>query len=270
MELGLNDTAAFVAGASSGLGRATAVRLAKEGCRVAICSRDRRRVDAAAAHIVAEAGVSADRVVSLVCDVRNEDAIVAAIRQTLDAFGALHILVTNAGGPPSGYVDDFDADAWRDALELNLISTINLVRHALPALRETAKRGELARIIMITSLSAKQPIPNLYLSNTSRAGVLGFAKSLAEELGPEHITVNTVLPGYTQTERLTELGQATSARTGKGIEEVEESWTAQNAIPRLGNPDELAAAIAFLASRHAGYITGVALPVDGGRSKHLL
>lgn len=270
MDLGLDGTTAFIAGASSGLGRAAAMRLVMEGCRVAICSRDRSRIETAAREMAAEVDVPADRVLPIVCDVTSEEAIRRALQQTVDAFGSLHILVTNAGGPPSGFIDDFDAATWRQALELNLISTINLVRHALPALRATAGRGEPARIIMITSLSAKQPIPNLYLSNTSRAGVQGFAKSLAEELGPAHITVNTVLPGYTQTERLAQLGEATAERTGKSLEEVEDGWTEQNAIRRLGNPEELAAAVAFLASRHAGYITGVALPVDGGRSKHLL
>ena len=121
----------------------------------------------------------------LVCDVRDEEAIRAAIEQTSDHFGGLHVLVTNAGGPPPGTLEDFQAEAWRAALELNLLSTINLCRHALPHLRRAAQEDGLARIIMVTSVSAKQPVPNLYLSNVARAGVQGFAKSLAEEVGPE-------------------------------------------------------------------------------------
>ena len=123
---------------------------------------------------------------------------------------------------------------------------------------------------MITSISAKQPIPNLYLSNAARAGVQGFAKSLAEELGPEGITVNTLLPGYTRTERLQELARVQQQRTGRSLEEIEASWAEQAALKRIGEPHEFAAAVAFLASARASYITGVAFPVDGGRSKHLL
>lgn len=269
MDLGLNNTTAFVAGSSAGLGFSVAERLLTEGCRVAMCSRSGDRISAAAARLT-EAGADAAHVLPLTCDVTDEAEIEGAIAQTIERYGGLNVLVANAGGPPAGFIGDFDADAWREAMELNLISSINLVRHALPHLRESARRDGLARIIFITSVSAKQPIPNLYLSNAARAGVMGFAKSLAEELGKEHITVNSVLPGYTKTDRLTDLGKSTSERTRKSIAEVEQDWAAQNAIPRLGEPEEFAAAVAFLASRPAAYITGVALPVDGGRSKHLL
>ncbi len=268
MDLGLKNTTAFVAGSSAGLGFSVAERLLTEGCRVAMCSRSDERISAAAARL-AEVHDEAE-VLPLTCDVTSEADIERAIGETAERFGGLNVLVANAGGPPAGFIDDFDAGAWRDAMELNLISSINLVRHALPHLRESARRDGLARIIFITSVSAKQPIPNLYLSNAARAGVMGFAKSLAEELGKEHITVNSVLPGYTKTDRLADLGTSTSERTGKSIAEVEQDWAAQNAIPRLGEPEEFAAAVAFLASRPAAYITGVALPVDGGRSKHLL
>ena len=269
MDLGLRSASAFVAGSSTGLGFAVAERLLSEGCRVAICSRSDVRINAAAARLI-DGGAEESHVLPLTCDVTDESSIEHSINTTAERFGGLNVLVANAGGPPAGFIDDFDAQAWRDALELNLISTINLVRHALPHLREAAGRDGLARIILVASVSAKQPIPNLYLSNAARAGVLGFARSLAEELGKEHITVNSVLPGYTKTDRLTELGEATSERTGKSIEDVERDWAAQNALPRLGEPEEFAAAVAFLASRPAAYITGVALPVDGGRSKHLL
>lgn len=279
MDLGLRDRIAFVAGASSGLGRAVALELAAEGCRVALCSREEARIEAAADEIRREAGVAADRVLPLVCDVTEEAQIEAALRQAAEHFGdrsggrsgGLHILVTNAGGPPAGYIGDFDAAQWRRALDLNLMSTINLCRHALPYLRAAVRSEQpLGRILMITSISAKQPIPNLYLSNTARAGVQGFARSLAEELGPEGITVNTILPGYTRTERLRELADAIEQRSGRAPEETEAEWAAHSALKRIADPQEFAAAALFLLSARASYITGVALPVDGGRSKHLL
>lgn len=270
MDLGLTDRIAFVAGASKGLGYVVAATLAREGCRVALCSRDRDHIDQAAQQIRADLGLDADRLLPLTCDVTDEAAVEAAIQQTVTRFGGLHILVTNAGGPPSGFIGDFDAQQWRDALELNLMSTINLSRHALPHLRQAAQATGHARVVMVTSVSAKQPIPSLYLSNTARAGVQGFAKSLSEELGPDGITVNTILPGYTRTERLKDLAESMQARTGKSPEAIEAGWASGNALKRIGEPQEFADAVAFLVSARAAYITGVALPVDGGNIKHLL
>ena len=269
MDLGLENRIAFIAGASAGLGWAVAERLAREGCRVAVCSRDEERITQAAERISEAAGVEGDRLLPIVCDVTQEDQIEAAIGRTADHFGELNILVTNAGGPPAGFIGDFDAEAWRAALDLNLMSTINLCRIALPHLRKAAKEG-LARIVMVTSISAKQPIPNLYLSNTARAGVQGFAKSLSEEVGEEGITVNTILPGYTRTRRLNDLAEDAARRTGQDQAEIEAGWAENNALKRLGEPEEFAEAVAFLVSERAAYITGAALPVDGGRSKHLL
>ncbi len=270
MDFGLEDRTAFVAGASRGLGRAAALELAEEGCRVAICSRDEARVTEAAEHIRTEAGVAPERVLPLVCDVTEEAAVEDAMQETVDTFGRLHVLVTNAGGPPSGTAAAVDAADYREAVELNLMSTISLCESALPHLRTAAETDGHARVIMVTSVSAKQPIPSLALSNTARAGVQGYAKSLADELGPNEITVNTVLPGYTRTGRLEDLADDIQDETGQSYEEVEAGWANQNALPRIGEPDEFAAAVAFLASERAAYVTGVALPVDGGRSKHLL
>lgn len=270
MDLGLEDRVAFVAGGSSGLGEAAARELAREGCQVALCSRSKERIEAAARRIQEEEGVEADRLLPLVCDVTDEAEIEEAIHQMIERFGQLHILLTNAGGPPSGTIDDFEADEWRAAIELNLMSTINLSRHALPHLREAAAEDGHARILMVSSVSAKQPSPTLFLSNTARAGVQGFAKSLSGELGPEGITVNTLLPGYTKTERLKELAASAQERTGQTREEIEAGWAENSALKRLGEPEEFAAAVAFLASARAAYITGVALPIDGGRIKHLL
>ncbi|GMQ80737.1 MAG: SDR family oxidoreductase [Rhodothermia bacterium] len=266
MDFGLEGASAFVAGASSGLGKAIATELVSEGCHVAICSRDQARVEAAAEDLNQ---LGKGRTLPVVCDVTVEDQIQAALQLAAEALGGLNILVTNAGGPPSGFVEDFDAEAWRDALELNLMSTINLSRHALPFLRAAAK-DSFARILMVTSLTSKQPVPSLYLSNVSRAGVQGFAKSLSEELGPEGITVNTILPGYTRTDRLRHLSEAQSERSGKSIEEIEADWGQNCALKRIGTETEIAAAATFLLSRRASYITGIALSVDGGAVKSLL
>lgn len=269
MNLGLSGKVAFVAGASSGLGLASALELATEGCSVAICSRDGARIGTAAEKI-RDAAADGARVLPITCDVTDESQIEAAVSTTVSALGQLNVLVTNAGGPPAGFIGDFDAADWRDALELNLLSTINLTRHALPHLRDEARRSGHARIIMVTSVSAKQPIPNLYLSNVARAGVHGFAKSLAEEVGPEGITVNTILPGYTRTDRLVDLARSIQDRTGRSQDEIEGEWAEASALKRIAEPAEFAAVLTFLASERASYVTGVALPVDGGRVKHLL
>jgi 3-oxoacyl-[acyl-carrier protein] reductase len=234
---------------------------------VAICSRDEARVTSAADDIQDETGTE---VLPLVCDVTDEAQVEAAIAETVDTFGGLHVLVTNAGGPPSGAATEVEPSDYRDAVELNLMSTITLCDAALPHLRTAAEEDDHARIIMVTSVSAKQPIPTLALSNTARAGVQGYAKSLADDLGPTGITVNTVLPGYTRTERLEDLAEDIQERTGQSRAEIEAGWADDNALPRIGEPEEFAATVAFLASARAGYVTGVAMPVDGGRSKHVL
>lgn len=270
MDLGLTNRTAFVAGASKGLGRAAALELAQEGAQVALCSRSKDRITTAADAVRAEADVPDEQVLPLVCDVTDEDDVQAAIDETVDTFGGLHVLVTNAGGPPSGAATEVDLSAYREAVELNLMSTISLCDAALPHLRTAAETDDHARIVMVTSVSAKQPIPTLALSNTARAGVQGYAKSLADDLGPTGITVNTVLPGYTRTARLEDLADDIQADTGQSYAEIEADWAAQNALPRIGEPEEFAAMVAFLASERAGYVTGVALPVDGGRSKHVL
>ncbi len=270
MDLGLTKATAFIAGASSGLGKAVARELLREGARVAICSRSKKRIFAAAEQLKKDVP-EADTILPVVCDVTDEAQIESALDQTVDAFGGLNLLVSNAGGPATGMIGDHSATDWRAALELNLMSTINLCRHALPYLRKAvASPSGLARILMISSLSAKQPVPGLYLSNVSRAGVQGFAKSLSEELGPEGITVNTILPGYTLTDRLAHLSESLNEQTGKSIEEIEAGWSSSSALKRIGTEDEFAAAAVFLLSRRASFITGVALTVDGGAVKSLL
>lgn len=235
---------------------------------MAMCSRSYEHISNAARRIADETGGD---VHGIMCDVTDEAEIHRAIDDAAGALGKLNILVTNAGGPPSGTIDELSTQQWEQAIQLNLMSTVNLCRAALPHLREAASSADpLARILMITSISAKQPIPNLMLSNAARAGVQGFAKSLAEELGPDGITVNSILPGYTRTNRLTELAEAIRQKTGRSISEIEGGWAENSVLKRIADPSEFAAAATFLLSRRASYVTGVALPVDGGRSKHLL
>ena len=264
------DTRAFVAGASSGLGRAIARQLLMEGCRVAICSRPGPRLDDARRWLLDETGCKPENVIALACDVTREEDVVKALAEAADRLGGLDLLVTNAGGPRTGQIDDLTADDWRTGIELNLMSTINLSRAALPHLRAARQAGRHASILMISSLSAKQPIMSLYLSNVARAGVQGFAKSLSEELGVVGITVNSILPGYTRTDRLSHLSESLHERTGRSIEDIEAGWAANSALKRIGTEEEFAAAATFLLSPRAGFITGQALVVDGGAVKSIL
>jgi 3-oxoacyl-[acyl-carrier protein] reductase len=269
MNLGIEGAVAFVAGASGGLGRAVARELLREGASVAICSRSEKRINEAAQLLRTDID-DPQRVLPVVCDVTDEAHIEAAMNKTISAFGSLNILVTNAGGPATGMIDDHAASDWRNALELNLMSTINLCRYALVHLRDAAAlKDGLARILMISSLAAKQPVAGLYLSNVSRAGVQGFAKSLSEEVGVDGITVNTILPGYTKTDRLTHLSESLNEQTGRSIESIEADWSKNSALKRIGTEDEFSAAAAFLVSRRASFITGISLTVDGGAVKGL-
>jgi len=270
MNLGLEGKSAFIAGASSGLGFAAAATLAAEGCNVTICSRDQTRINDAAEILVNSHHVDAGKVFPAVCDVTQKSQVKRAIQESVETFGHLHILLANAGGPKTGLIDDFSEQDWRDGIELNLMSTINLCRYTLPHLRKAAQQDGLARILILTSIAAKQPIGSLYLSNTSRAGVQGFAKTLSEEVGKDGITVNTLLPGFTRTERLQHLVDFMVDQQGKTKDEVEAGWASQASLNRLGEPWEFASAATFLASKQAAFITGVALPIDGGYSKHVL
>jgi 3-oxoacyl-[acyl-carrier protein] reductase len=255
MDLGLRGRVAAVAGASSGLGLAIATALAGEGADVAIASRDAQRLHAAAATVD---GAGPGRVLTRALDVRDTDAVGAWIADTAERLGALHIVVPNAGGPPGGTASTFDLDAYRAAVELNLLSQIGMAQAALPHLRAAGW----GRIIFVTSIAVRQPIPSLALSNTARAGVAGYAKSLVAELGDAGITVNLLAPGYHATARVDEvLGDDPAAR---------DAITADIPLGRMGDPADLGAVAAFLASEQANYITGTVLPIDGGASRSLL
>lgn len=262
MELGIKDKVALVAASSKGLGKAVALRLSREGTKVVICARGKEKLFRTRDEISSE---TEGLVKAIVADVGKREQVSSMVKQVSDEFGTIDILVCNAGGPPAGLADQFTPDDYQDALDLNLLSTVRLCYEVFPLM----KKQKWGRIINMVSISAKQPIDTLILSNTARAGVLGFSKSLSNQLAPFGITVNSVCPGYTKTERVADLARA-FADSGKGS--IEDFYrNIENTIPmgRLGTPEEIAQAVAFLASEGAGYITGVALQVDGGYIKAL-
>ncbi|HWN97814.1 MAG TPA: SDR family oxidoreductase [Blastocatellia bacterium] len=263
MHLGLKGRVAIVAAASSGLGKAVALGLAAEGASVTINARAESRLLEAASAIHAETSAE---VLPIAGDLTNEESVKRLVSETIRRFGRLDILVANAGGPPAGFFDDFESDDYRKALELNLISTVNLCREAVPHLRER----RWGRLVAITSIAAKQPIDNLILSNTARAGVLGFMKSLSQQVAADGITVNTVCPGYHLTERLASLASRTAEKEGVPAEEVYARWAASTPMKRIGDPKEFAALVVFLCSEQASYLTGTVIQVDGGAYRGLI
>jgi 3-oxoacyl-[acyl-carrier protein] reductase len=262
MNFGLKDRVAVVAAASRGIGYAAALELAREGARVFLCSRDERRAAEAAERIHNETGAN---VAGIAADVTNESDVERFVRLTLERAGRVDICVTNAGGPPATTFDNTDIEMFRQAFELNALSAIRLVKLVLPGMRER-KWG---RIINVTSISVKQPVDGLLLSNTTRAGLTGWAKTVSSEVAADGVTINNVAPGYTLTERQDELAVARGKALGKSKEEMIEMWAAQTPMRRIAGPEEIAAAIAFLASERASYITGVTLQVDGGWTRGL-
>ncbi len=264
MDLQLNGRIAAVAAASKGLGKAVARELLQEGAHVAICSRDEARIEAAAEDLRKATG---GEVLPIVADLTTLEGCRHFIQTTVMHYGGrLDILVTNAGGPPSGPVERFDDNAWQAAIELNLLSTVRMVTAALPHLKESHQ----GRVIAIASISAKQPLNNLALSNATRAGVIGYIKSLANELGHTGVTFNAVLPGWTRTARVDDLLENLARTRGVTSAEVEAGITAAIPAGRMARPDEFAAVVAFLASGRASYLNGVALQIDGGLSQNLL
>jgi 3-oxoacyl-[acyl-carrier protein] reductase len=263
MDLGLKDKTAFVAAASRGLGAATARQLAREGARVAINSRDPERLAATAAAIRQETG---SEVLALAGDVNSAADVERAIDETARHFGGLDILVTNGGGPPPGRFDDFDDPAWLSATNLMLMSTVRMIRAALPHLRRSAA----ASVLTITSVSTKQPLPNLILSNSIRLAVIGLAKSLALELGGDGIRFNSILPAFTETERVMELMALRAKQNGTTVDEEIKKQAVASPLGRMGTPEEFGRAAAFLCSPAASYLTGVMLSFDGGMYKGTL
>jgi 3-oxoacyl-[acyl-carrier protein] reductase len=258
MDLGLNGRVALVAAASRGLGKAVATALAEEGARVAMFARRQEAIEAAAAEVRRRSGAE---VLPLEADVNRPEDLERVVKATVDRFGRLDILINNAGGPPPGTFDTLTEEQWQQAVNLTLMSAVRLTRLALPHLR-TQGGG---RIINLTSSSTREPVPNLMLSNAIRSAVAGWAKTLATELAPENILVNCVAPGRIETERLQELDGANAQRQGRPVEEIRRANEVANPLGRYGKPEEFAAAVAFLASDRASYITGITLYVDGGK-----
>ncbi len=262
MDFGIRGKIALVCGASKGIAYATAEALAHEGCALAICSRDATAIEAAAVRL-REIGVP---VLSMVADLSTEAGIETVVSETHSEYGHVDILIANTGGPPTGPAMEHDWAAWTKASELLLRSAVELTRAFVPGMRER-KWG---RVISITSKAVKEPVPSLVLSNSLRAAVTGYLRTLSNEVAGDGVTVNTVLPGFTATERLEKLAEANTLRTGASRESVYAGWIAQTPAGRLGRADELAATIAFLASDRAGFITGQAILVDGGAVNSLL
>jgi 3-oxoacyl-[acyl-carrier protein] reductase len=262
MDLGLKGKVALVAGASSGLGFATAMELAAEGACVAISSRTESALGDAADKIAAATGA---KVLAVPADVTVDRDVDRMIDHTVGAFGRLDILIPNGGGPPAGFYNDFTPDDFRRAVDLTLVSTVSMCQRAVPQMR----KHKWGRIVAITSIAAKEPVQNLILSNTARAGTLGFLKSLSQQVAQEGITVNALCPGYHLTERLRSLAALKAEKEGVPVQEVQRMMASEVAMKRLGDPKEFAALAAFLCSERATYITGTAIQVDGGLCKAL-
>jgi 3-oxoacyl-[acyl-carrier protein] reductase len=257
MDLGLSGLRALVTGASRGLGFATAEALAAEGVRVALNSRSVDKLREAAGRLGG---------VAVAADITEPGAAERVVAETVESLGGLDILITNAGGPPSGAFESFDDSAWEKALDLSLMSHVRLIRAALPHLR----RSQAAAVLTITSYSVKQPIPNLVLSNSIRAATVGLTKTLALELGKDGIRFNSILPGWTETERVTELMTFRAGQNGTTVDEEIRKQMAESPLGRMARPDEFAKPAVFLVSPAASYITGVMLTVDGGMVKGTL
>ncbi len=262
MDLGLNGRRALVCGASAGLGRAVAESLAAEGVALAICSRSEERIGAARDEIARATGAE---VTGIAANLTDPEGVEHAVAAATEALGGIDILVTNTGGPPSGPFEEHAPEDWKLAVAQLLESVVNLVRVVLPGMKER----RWGRILNITSITVKQPVGGLILSNTVRAGVTGFAKTISNEAAPFGVTVNCLLPGYTRTERLVDLAQANANRSGGTVEEAYAAWEREVPMGRLGEPAELGALAAFLASERAAYITGQSVAVDGGWIKGL-
>lgn len=257
MDLGLKNRIALVAAASQGLGHATAMQLAREGALVAICGRDATSIAAAADAIHVETGQSA---LGVQADVTRPDQVEMLVERCVEEFGGIDILITNAGGPPAGSFDSLDDEAWLKAFNLTVMSAVRLIRAALPQLRQSTAPS----VLSITSISAKQPIQNLTLSNSLRLAVIGLTKTLALELGGENIRFNSVLPGWTTTERVYDLLNVRAARNSSSLEEELARQAEQSPFKRLATPEEFARVAAFLVSPAASYLSGAMIPVDGG------
>lgn len=262
MDLGLKGKTALVAASSRGLGRAVADELANEGVDLVICARTAGPLEEARQEIANNTGAE---VIAVPADLSETEDTERLLKTAKAAFGRIDILITNTGGPPPGPFESHSSKAWSDAVNQNLYSVLRLTRAVLPEM----KQAGWGRIVNITSVAVKQPVEGLILSNSVRAAVTGFAKTLSNEVASFGVTVNNVMPGYTKTERLDQLAADIANRSGISIDETVAQWESQIPMRRIGSPREFAAMVAFLASERASYITGVSVQVDGGSIRSL-
>jgi 3-oxoacyl-[acyl-carrier protein] reductase len=263
MDLGLKNKVALVAASSRGLGRAVAEELANEGASLILCARDAEALGQTRDAINRNSGA---QVLAVPADVSLAGDVKRVVDAGIERFGQIDILVTNGGGPPAGTFEQLTPEQWEQAVRLTLFSAIELARHVLPGMKA---RGW-GRILNITSIAVKQPVDNLMLSNSLRAGVTGFARTLANEVAAAGITINNIMPGYTRTERVEELAVAMGEKLGITSAEFKAKWEQEIPMKRLGEPREFAALAAFLVSERASYITGTSIQVDGGWIRSLL
>lgn len=262
MDLGLQNKAALVTASSQGLGRAAAEALAAEGARVAVCSRSKEKIEAAAREIAAKTGAE---VIAFEADMSRAGDIERVVRETAERFGALHIVVSNAGGPPVETFDRISEEQWAEGVQLTMMSTIRLIRAALPHMQ----KQQWGRFITINSIAGKQPIDNLVISSTIRPGLIGLQRILATKYAKEGILFNTVCPGLIFTDRQRQIAEKTIAETGITLDAWLERAASSIPIGRLGTVEEFAGVVAFLASERAGYVTGATVSIDGGSTKGL-
>ena len=263
MDMGLKGRVAIVAAASTGLGRAVARELSKEGANVAICARTAATLEKTANEIHNETG---GEILHRTVDVTKESEVASFVSAAEQRFGKIDICVTNSGGPPSKLFADTRPEDWRSAVDLLLLSTVFFARETLPRM----KRNGWGRFITITSTTVKQPVEGLLLSNSVRSAVSGLAKTLAGEYAKFGVTVNNVCPGYTGTDRLNELSEAIAARNKTSVADVVDSWKKEIPAGRIGTPEEFAAVVTFLASERASYVNGTSLAIDGGIVRGML
>jgi len=257
MNLELENKVAIIGGSSKGLGRAIAMRMAEEGASVTICARGEEELLKTQNDIQDRTG---QHVLAVQADLSEKEDITTVVAKTVETFSKVDILVTNAGGPPPLFFMDISDEQWEDYLRLSLLSAIRFIRLVLPHM----EKQNWGRIINLTSVSVKQPIDNLILSNTARLGIVGLARTLANQYARKNITINNVAPGYVLTDRVRQLFEAKAQQENRSIEEVTREITNQIPMERLGKPEEIADVFAFLSSERASYITGVTLQVDGG------
>lgn len=261
MDLGLTNKVVLILAASKGLGLACAKNFYKEGASVVICSRSRVNLDLAGKEIEkSNSNNSNSRIITIETDLNDKEQIKSLVDTTIKEYGTIDVLVHNAGGPPSAPISNITEKNWQDSINLNLLSFIRICKSVIPIMEQQQS----GRIIAITSVSVKQPLENLVLSNTTRLGVVGYAKTLANAYAKDNILINVVCPGPTLTDRMKELIKKQVDETGKSEEEIMRTWVDSIPLGRLGTPEELANLVVFLSSERASYITGTVIQVDGG------